>query len=454
MNPEFRKGDRWTGMQRGCTMYDTIIAGGGINGLMTAALCANSGEHVLLVEKTERLGGRCRVTEKEGYLLDYGIHLVRSGRKSVFAGIFSALGHSIDFREIGESFYTDQSGKIVLFPSGPVGILKSRLFTIRDRFRLGRFLFALRSGRYPVDRDETLDELLAREGFGEESGAGKYLSLLGATLMVCPTAGFISAGAMLECITDILRARVPASYPEAGWGRVVEVLERTIRMNGEIVMDTSVDGILVENKRVTGIRTGNRDIAGRRVVLGLTAPECSRLLEPFPEVDGGFLDSLKSIIPTAGITVDYALTEKVSSTSGLWLLSNPLSLGIFTSNLSPVVAPPDGQLYTHFRPLDARETLSGEDVDNYVKSLEARLFELFPGMKEAVKFRRVMHLDLVDGAVVSPGQAQGKRPGTAVEGIENLFLVGDYVDAEGAGGDIGYNSVRSFASRYIDLGTS
>ncbi len=434
-------------------MYDTIIAGGGINGLMTAALCANSGERVLLVEKSERLGGRCRVADRDGYMLDYGIHLIRSGRKSVFAGIFKTLGHSLDFREIGTSYYLDQSGRIVLFPSGPGGILKSRLFTFRDRFRLGRLLLALRSGRYPIDRDESLEELLDREDFGENSGAGKYLTLLGATLMVCPSSGFISAGAMLECITGILRARVPASYPEVGWGRIVEILERTIRSSGEIVMNTSVDGLLTEDGVVTGVRADDRDIEGKRVVLGLTAPECYDLLGPVNGVDAGFLESLKGIVPTAGITVDYALNGKVSSTSGLWLLSDPLSLGIFTSNLSPVVAPPDGQLYTHFRPLDARYPLDKKEVESYVETLEATLFKLFPGMKEAVRFRRVMHLDLVDGAVVSPDQAEGKRPGVAVQGIRNLFLVGDYVDAEGAGGDIGYNSVWDFASRYIDAGS-
>ena len=428
-------------------MYDTIVVGGGINGLLTAALLSNSGEKVLLAEKTSVLGGRCRVVEKADFHLDFGIHLIRGGRKSVFAKIFRTLGDNLHFREMGTSYVLDPNGKILLFPSGPGGVFKSRLFTFSDRLKLLKMLLSLRSGRYPVNPDENLDELFIREKIRNGSGVARYFRLLGASLMVSPVPERISSGAMLDCIADILKLGVSASYPEEGWQRILEILKSKVLQNGDLHTNTKVQEVVAVNGAVQGVKAGGTEFSAPRVVLALPPDGAASLIGQLENSDRAFSGSIASIVPTAGVSIDYALKKKVSDTSGLWFLPEPLSFGLFTSNLSPVLAPDGCQLYTHFCPLDGRHSISEDESRRILKGVEESLFKLFPGMENAVQFRRVMKLNLVDGTVVSPDQTQEKRPCLKVAGVDGLFIVGDYTGAEGAGGDIGYHSVWNFAEQ-------
>src|SRR3974390_1230645 len=58
------------------TRYDTIIIGGGHNGLVTAAYLARAGRKVLVLERRELVGG-CAVTEEiwPGYRVSTGAYL-------------------------------------------------------------------------------------------------------------------------------------------------------------------------------------------------------------------------------------------------------------------------------------------------------------------------------------------------------------------------------------------
>ncbi len=49
---------------------------------------------------------------------------------------------------------------------------------------------------------------------------------------------------------------------------------------------------------------------------------------------------------------------------------------------------------------------------------------------------------MVDGVEVNIEQHQDKRTGNTIEGNFNLYITGDSVGGEGAGGDIGHTSVR------------
>ncbi len=50
---------------------------------------------------------------------------------------------------------------------------------------------------------------------------------------------------------------------------------------------------------------------------------------------------------------------------------------------------------------------------------------------------------MIDGVEVNTEQHRLKRPGNEIKEISNLFITGDSVGGEGAGGDIGHTSVRN-----------
>ena len=67
-------------------MKRVVIIGGGISGLTTAYLLANSGEYeVHIVEKTDRLGGLLKSFDYDEYgYFDYGAHnILETGIKEL-----------------------------------------------------------------------------------------------------------------------------------------------------------------------------------------------------------------------------------------------------------------------------------------------------------------------------------------------------------------------------------
>ena len=100
-------------------MTRTIIVGAGINGLLLGALLAHDGDEVTVFEKNSFPGGRALLLERDGYVMDYGVHLTRFGPESALAKIMRQIGHAVSFTKLGTSYLIDQNGKKVLFPTSP-----------------------------------------------------------------------------------------------------------------------------------------------------------------------------------------------------------------------------------------------------------------------------------------------------------------------------------------------
>jgi prolycopene isomerase len=60
--------------------FDLIVVGGGIGGTAIGALQAHRGKRVLLLDKNPTIGGRCTSYEKDGCIIDLGVHLFGVGQ--------------------------------------------------------------------------------------------------------------------------------------------------------------------------------------------------------------------------------------------------------------------------------------------------------------------------------------------------------------------------------------
>lgn len=56
-------------------MYDVVVIGAGLGGLLTAAMLGRRGKKVLVLEREAEVGGRLRSVEIDGYILDAGAYL-------------------------------------------------------------------------------------------------------------------------------------------------------------------------------------------------------------------------------------------------------------------------------------------------------------------------------------------------------------------------------------------
>ncbi len=420
-------------------MAGTIVVGGGICGLQLSALLSSDGEEVLVLEKLSRSGGRAYLWEKDGFTVDNGVHLVRFGPESATAKVFRHIGHPLEFTDLGKSFVAFPDGKTVDFPTSPGGFFTTRLMSVTERMKSIPLLLKIKSGP-----DGSLLETSVLDWMDQNNirgGLRKYLHLVSASMQVCPFIEQASAGEMLLNMASVLQKKKSVMYPTKGWRHIYETLFNVIAKNGEIRTGTEVKQVLVEDGKARGVELDDGEkLYADRVVINLPCQELHTVLDEslLPE-DYALL--CRRLRPTSGVVIDYGLSTRVSDTSGLWYLWDPISFGVFTSNLCPELAPPGKQLLTWLLPARLEDMQDPEKAGELESRLEEAILKLFPGIKDNQEWRRAMHLKMVDGVEVNVSQHRGKRPGYRVPQIENLFLVGDSLKAPGAGGDIGHESV-------------
>lgn len=74
-------------------MYDTIIIGSGLGGLMTALILAKEGRKVAIIEKNKQFGGNLQSFLRDEVLFDTGVHYVGSlGEGQTLHNYFSYAG--------------------------------------------------------------------------------------------------------------------------------------------------------------------------------------------------------------------------------------------------------------------------------------------------------------------------------------------------------------------------
>lgn len=121
---------------------DLAVVGGGLAGLSAAALVAKAGRSVVLFEQEGAIGGRATTQVREGVFFNLGAHAL------YFWGQAFALLRELDVRfsghfpDPGKSFLLTDRDEAPL-PRGLVSLVRSRLFGVREKGRLIRFLARL-----------------------------------------------------------------------------------------------------------------------------------------------------------------------------------------------------------------------------------------------------------------------------------------------------------------------
>ncbi|MHA1167896.1 MAG: phytoene desaturase family protein [Candidatus Hodarchaeales archaeon] len=247
--------------------YDAIVVGAGPGGSTMAALLAKNNLKVLLVDKNPRAGGRMMTFHKNGFYYElFPINGVPA-KNSHFEKLLKVLGKENQIKtfypeKIGVIIYEDREGKLRTWEMGTsnLGLLRAlgvKLWNLKDLYRTLRVLKKLATVSqeeidqlYDVSAMEYLDQFLP---FPE----GIYTYLLasfgeGAFEM---TSDRTSAAEMIKLFQEAMK-NSGGRYYEKGIGNFFEVISGTVReLGGEILMNTRVERINIENGCVKGITT-------------------------------------------------------------------------------------------------------------------------------------------------------------------------------------------------------
>jgi len=269
--------------------YDALIVGGGVGGLVSAIRLAAAGRSVALFERNEQFGGKLAVRERDGFVFDTGPSLLTlpSLLDEVFQLAGTSLAGEVDLVRLDPSFrYFWPDASTVTFRDEPIATAEAldafspgsgaeyldylrhartiwqtseRTFFAGD---MGSPLSLLRRMRSPRDfaRIDARRTLTARgdKSFSDarlRQWLGRYATYSGSDPSLAP--------ATLGCIAAV-EADFGAWYVRGGLGALRDALVRVARRCGvEMHTNADVSAIIASNRRVTGIRVGQRDQAAQ-----------------------------------------------------------------------------------------------------------------------------------------------------------------------------------------------
>ncbi len=418
--------------------YDALVIGGGVAGLATATFIARQGKRVKLFEQAHALGGRARTKTQGGFHLNIGPHALYRGGRGV--EVLGELGVAVSGRvpAVSGAFAIKVHTKHA-FPSGMMSLLTTSLFGLSAKLEAMRWLASLpkldAASLMRVSLREWLDQYITHREVQDFLIAAMRI----ATYTNAPD--LMSAGAAIRQLQLAFAKGV--LYLDGGWQTLVDgLLDAALKAGVEIETGAKIVGVERDaNGAARGVRAADGRLtcatnvviaAGPAVAAGLVERgERSRLARWADEA-----------VPVKAACLDVAL-HRLPKPKSLYAfgIDRPLYLSVHSA--SARLAPEGGALIHVAQYLSPDEDAPPAEVE---RELEDLLDLVQPGWRAAVAHRRFLPDMTVMNALAQAAQGgTDGRPSPQVEDVPGLYVVGDWVGAEGMLVDASLASARRAA---------
>ncbi|MEI6310059.1 MAG: NAD(P)/FAD-dependent oxidoreductase [bacterium] len=446
--------------------FDVIVVGAGPGGSACAALLAQRGLHVLLLDKNPRAGGRMMRMEKEGFQYElFPINGVPA-RGSHFEAIIEELGLESAVELIrpapaGVMSFGLPSGQVkrMELPSNVSSGLKLlRFLEIRPSqllasLRLMKDMMTMKGKALEELDDVTLEEFLRSYHPSETLYA--FLGTL--------AEGALETPVDLACASEFIRIYQQSAlqgssrYVKGGYGHMFEAFAASVGRNGgEVLMSLPVEKILVEEGRVCGVEAGGRRFTAPIVVSNASIQTTVLKLVGGGHFDKEYLNTVKDLHagwayagyrailrkPVFRHYTNIYFSHKTVITSEQWAAAQrgqiPEEAYVFAgaNSVYPGMAPPGKQLVYVGMTCPADPDTDIEPYLARVKEIVERVWpDVFPNV-ESIEPYGPGSVPAVGSAQVLPGQggevyglAQivgqcGRHKPSAIAPVRGLYYVG------------------------------
>jgi protoporphyrinogen oxidase len=345
--------------------YDAIIVGGGLGGLLAAALISRRGGSVLVLERLRYLGGRFTTVVQDGFDITTGaLHMAPHGGGGPLARVVRELGLPFEIvpRDVRASFF--YRGKHVLW-SRPWDVLKlfgaqGQLDLIKITAKLSTPLAQSRTGT------QAFSTWLATQS-SEPAVHHFFASFIEFAASV--RADQISYAEMGAIHRNVLRYGMPGT-PVGGCAALIRDLTDVILAHhGDIRTGVEVLRILTDqsSRRVHGIQLRDRhtrDIQSIRssLVVSDAGPEATRAL--LGGVTGTALDTVASVPRAAGLKLHIVSDKSLIPHNGVMLClgMRRVSGMVEVSRAIPSIVPPGLHMLDTFQVMDGNSLIQERDL--------------------------------------------------------------------------------------------
>ncbi len=436
---------------------DVIIIGAGIGGLATAALLANAGCSVIVVEKSKRIGGRAACFEKDGFVLDNGIHLSRFALKGKCAEVLREIGITPKFSKF-KKILVFQNGKLFPFPKGPISYFRSPFISKNTKIQSLRYLFSVWFKK-PSDY-ENKSVLEALSGYELEENFLDLTRIFLSSSIACP---YIEKASIEEVRRFFLHGMkspfFPVGYLKGGWKKALVLLQSKVLENGKILLGVKVKRLVIENETVKFVETTKGSFSAKCYVSSIPAQDLKSIIE-LNKLSPEIKNYSKIVEKSCGFSIYMGLSKKflslpssvisknTHSINGTMILSaNPPSMGTIISTIEKRVAPKGKNLLVWFSFVPLEKINDKSFINNQINEvklvIDNSLRLCFNNQKfnisEFCEWEKVIIHKMVDGAIPKVGQGIKERLDFKCN-IKNLFFAGDTTRGDGWGGDIAFDS--------------
>jgi phytoene dehydrogenase-like protein len=405
---------------------DVLVIGAGIGGLCAAARLAHAGTRVLLVERSDRVGGRASTVEVEGFKINTGAVAIEVG--GAMEQTFTDVGAALELRVPDPANVFRIKGRTVNPTRGGWAMVLDQI--TKRGAKLLTQLGSAREGELPQE-EITLEQWLSK-ATSNETAHRLFRNLAAAIFAV--NSDEIPARAFLTYFMQKGAFKRFGFHPEGTIGVCRPLAEATVRDGGELWLDSEVTALHSADGRVTGatvVREGREPV---EVSCGAVVSNVGPLATiGLCGEDALGADYVARIVarsrPTANIIIHVASREPLIDAPGLMVFSSTeriCNMGNLTATC-PELAPEGWHLsviYAVPRPAVGDFDAAGE----LERSLEELRREL-PGMARAtVLDARVMRGEWPAQRALSGYELPRETP------LDNLWHVGDAVREYGDGG--------------------
>ena len=268
-------------------MYDNVIIGAGIGGLVCGGLLAKAGKKVCIIEKQPKPGGYLTSYTMKGFTFDVP-HVIGGLRKGApVRRIIDELGVNIDFVELEpyqKFIYPEHTIKVYTeierykhelkhaFPQDCESIDRycqtlTKMNQEVERMPqhlgiLGLLSFPLKFPLLFKYRNKTFEDLLS-----DHIGNPKLRAVLGTSW------GYVGSppsrvSALYMAMQSMSYHTGGAWYPRGGYGRMADALAKAFeKFGGELILGTEVKKITIKNGKASGVELENGKFVESRLVV-------------------------------------------------------------------------------------------------------------------------------------------------------------------------------------------
>ncbi|WNY25029.1 NAD(P)/FAD-dependent oxidoreductase [Methanolapillus millepedarum] len=407
-----------------------IVIGAGLGGLLAAAHLSKKGYQVDVYERLALIGGRFMNIEYQGYQLSTGaLHMLPHGNSGPLANMLFALGADVTVipsipmatvripKNVNDTDYTNGFMDIPHVEFKKHLKAKNKLMMILLTFGYKARLIRPKNEKFKTWYSQYIqDDRIDRCA---DSFAGWALST---------TADEVSTEEMFAIFDNVYKYGGPGIVV-GGCQSIIDELVRIIRENGgNVHAKKEVTKIIVNDGKAAGVAIGNDEIYADLIVSDIGHAETWEICDPEMATLPGYdvyMEKLKSIEPSAGLKICFAIDEPMITHGGVLLTPYTRRINGMNevTNADPNLAPPGKHLVmAHQRTALDRLDKIEEEIDLGLADLK----DLFPGKTPEILMIQVHHGKWPVNRAFS-GQDFGNKTL-----ISNLFIVGD--GAKGQGG--------------------